>query len=58
MSTKKTNDLDVISSRRVNDGKKTKTSNKISSEMYSDEYEDYTVDIGDIYEEEKNERNS
>ncbi len=56
MSTKKTNDLDVISSRRVNDGKKTKTSNKISNEMYSDEYEDYTVDIGDIYEEEKNER--
>lgn len=26
--------------------------------MYSDEYEDYTVDIGDIYEEEKMKENS
>lgn len=52
MSTRKTNDLDVISGRRNADNRKSKT----EAVKYEEEYEDYTVDIGDIYEEEKNER--
>lgn len=55
MASKRKNELDIIANNR--DGRGKKASGNNSSKQYDEyEYEDYTVDIGDIYEEEVQEK--